>query len=50
MKPKNLPMVGIGLATFVVYAVTTGGLAYSNISDFGGQRDIRLVSGLKSDV
>jgi hypothetical protein len=28
----------------------TGGLAVSSISDFGGQRNIRLVGGLKSDV
>jgi hypothetical protein len=28
----------------------TGGIAISSISDFGGQRDIKLVRGLESDI
>lgn len=47
---KNGILLSVGLAAFAVYAVMTGGLAVSRVSDFGGQRDIRLVAGLKSDV
>jgi hypothetical protein len=50
MKPKKRVILGIGIAAFGVYAVMTGGVAVSSISDFGGQRDVRLVGGLKSDV
>ncbi|MBL8797837.1 MAG: hypothetical protein JNM56_28325 [Planctomycetia bacterium] len=50
MKRKKWVILGIGLAGFGLYAVMTGGLAVSSISDFGGQRDIRFVGGLKSDV
>lgn len=50
MKRKTWVFLGIGVASFGVYAVMTGGAAVSNISDFGGQRDIRLVGGLKTDV
>jgi len=50
MKQKTWVFLGIGLAAFGVYAVMTGGAAVFNISDFGGQRDIRLVGGLKTDV
>ena len=50
MKRKTWVFLGIGVAAFGVYAVMTGGAAVSNISDFGGQRDIRLVGGLKTDV
>jgi hypothetical protein len=50
MKRKKWVILGIALTAFGVYAVMTGGLAVYSISDFGGQRDIRLVGGLKSDV
>lgn len=50
MKRKKWFGLGIGLTAFGVYAVMTGGLAFSSIDDFGGQRDIRLVGGLDSDV
>src|SRR5262245_17287906 len=50
MKYKKWFILAIGLAAFGVYAVMTGGLAVSNVSDFGGQRDILLAEGLESDV
>ena len=42
--------IGLGLAACGAYAFLTGGLVVFNVSDFGGQRNIRLATGLKSDV
>jgi hypothetical protein len=42
-----LAMVAVGA---IAYALLTGGLACQSRTDFGGQRDIRLVGGLKSDL
>src|SRR5262245_49326144 len=50
MKRKTLLIICFSLAAFGVYAVMTGGLAVSSVSDFGGQRNIRLAEGLQSDV
>ncbi len=38
------------ILVFLVYAGFTGGVAVSNSHDFGGQRDVRLVDELKSDI
>jgi hypothetical protein len=50
MKRKTWLIICFSLAAFGVYAVMTGGLAASSVSDFSGQRDIRLVDGLQADV
>lgn len=50
MTQKKWRILGIGLAVFGIYALMTGGLVVSSMRDFGGQRNIRLVQGLKSDV
>ena len=38
------------IAAFTIYALTTGGMVVYSDSNFGGQTDISLVEGLKSDV
>jgi hypothetical protein len=50
MTRKKSITVGLAVLAFGIYAVMTGGIAVSLISDFGGQRNILLVRGLKSDV
>jgi hypothetical protein len=49
MRRKKITIYSCIIA-FIVYAVFTGGLVVSSSHDFGGQRDIRLASGLNSDV
>jgi len=43
-------LVVLAVVGYGAYAVLTGGLTYERIENFGGQRNIRLVSGLKSDI
>jgi hypothetical protein len=50
MRRKKAIILAIVAVGAIAYALLTGGLACQSRSDFGGQRDIRLVGGLKSDV
>jgi hypothetical protein len=50
MRRKKKIIIYCCIIAFIVYAVFTGGLVVSSSHDFGGQRDIRLASGLNSDV
>ncbi len=50
MKRKRRLILWISLVVFGAYALITGGVAVSTISDFGGQRNIQLAEGLKADA
>ncbi len=50
MQRKKGLILAIVAVGSIAYALLTGGLACQSRADFGGQRDIRLVGGLKSDV
>lgn len=50
MTRKTRVTVGLSIVAYVVYAVMTGGMVAFIDNDFDGQRDIKLVDGLKSDV
>ena len=43
-------VVFTAVAALAVYAVMAGGLYVTSIRDFGGQRDVQLTPGLKSDL
>jgi hypothetical protein len=47
---KKWIILGVLIFAFGIYAVLTGGIAIDNVRDFGGQRNIRLVKGIQSDV
>lgn len=50
MPLKKKIATGVIGAAFALYAVTTGGIVVSQADHFGGQKDIKLTSGLDSDI
>ncbi len=49
MRRKRILTVS-SIVAFLVYALLTGGISLSSSRDFGGQRDVTLVEGLRSDL
>ena len=47
---KKQILLTSSIVGFIAYALLTGGLAFSNNKDFGGQRNVTLTEGLRSDL
>jgi hypothetical protein len=47
---RKLIIIGTCVLVYVVYAVSTGGVAIERLKAFGGQRDVLFAEDLKSDL